>query len=139
MIICGTIKSGISFYIFFAFLKNALFAIGDIFSKILLTKKFVLPHYLIFWKGIFVVCIHKILFIILFSINIIIFSYFTDDKIKKILLRIVSILTLLPKNLCVMKVIYLFTPQHIGFLNVVCSLKNMYFIFLMMMVKVLLI
>ena len=124
MIICRTVESGNSSYIFFAFLKNALFAIGDILSKILLTKKFVLPHYLIFWKGIVVFCIHIILFIILFSKNIINFSYFTDEKTKKILLRIVSILTLLPQNLCAMKVIYLFTPQHVGFLNVVSSLKN---------------
>ena len=52
------------------------------------------------------------------------FSYFSIDTTKNILLRIITILTLLPKNLCIMKVIYLFTPQHVGFLNVVSSLKN---------------
>ena len=65
MAIFGIIKSEISFYIFLALLKNVFFAIGDIFSKILLTKKFVLPHYLIFWKGIFIFFVHIILFIIL--------------------------------------------------------------------------
>jgi len=112
------------FYISLAFLKNFLFAIGDIFSKILLTKKFVLPHYLIFWKGIVVFFIHIILFIILNKTVGINFSYYSNDKAQKLLLRTASILTLLPKNLCIMKVIYLFTPQHVGFLNVVVSLKN---------------
>ena len=124
MAICGTVESGISSYLFLAFLKNVLFAIGDIFSKILLTKKFVLPHYLIFWKGIFVFFIHIILFMILYPTVGIKFSYFSIDTTKNILLRIITILTLLPKNLCIMKVIYLFTPQHVGFLNVVSSLKN---------------
>ena len=106
------------------FFRNVLYALGDIFSKILLTKKFVLPQYLIFWKGIFIFVIHIILFIILYPLGKIDFDYFSFYKTKKILLGIVSILTLLPKNLCVMKVIYLFTPQHVGFLNVVVSLKN---------------
>jgi hypothetical protein len=104
-----------------AFLKHFLFAIGDTFSKILLTKKFVLPQYLIFWKGIVVFFIHIFLFIILYSTVEINFS---EETAQKLLLRIVSILILLPKSLCVMKVIYLFTPQHVGFLNVVSSLQN---------------
>jgi len=121
--LCGFINS-LNFYILLVFFRNVLYALGDIFSKILLTKKFVLPQYLIFWKGIFIFVIHIILFIILYPLGKIDFDYFSFYKTKKILLGIVSILTLLPKNLCVMKVIYLFTPQHVGFLNVVVSLKN---------------
>ena len=49
------------------------------------------------------------------------FSYYSNDKAQKLLLRTVSILSLLPKNLCIMKVIYLFNPQHVGFLNVISS------------------
>ena len=120
---CGFINS-LNFYILLVFFRNVLYALGDIFSKILLTKKFVLPQYLIFWKGIFIFVIHIILFSILYPLEKIDFDYFSFYKTKKILLGIVSILTLLPKNLCVMKVIYLFTPQHVGFLNVVVSLKN---------------
>ena len=124
MSIYGILNPNNYLYIFLVFIKNTLYAIGDIFSKILLNEKFVLPHYLIFWKGIFVFFIHIILFIILFPTVGIRFYYFFDDSFSIILLRIFNIVILLPKNLCIMKVIYLFTPQHVGFLNVVISLKN---------------
>ena len=124
MTIFGILNPDNYLYIFLVFIKNTLYAIGDIFSKILLTEKFVLPHYLIFWKGIFVFFIHIILFNILFFTVGIRFSYFYNDTFSIIFLRIFNIVILLPKNLCVMKVIYLFTPHHVGFLNVVISLKN---------------
>lgn len=118
------------YHILFLIPKNILFAFEDTLSKILLTNKFVLPHYLLFWKGIFNFGMHVILFPILFFTDNIDFidsngnNFFSSDNLAlKIVMRILNISLLLLKGLCIMKVIYLFSPQHVCFLNVVNTLS----------------
>ena len=90
-------------HILFLIPKNILFAIGDILSKILLTNKFVLPQYLMFWKGLFNFGMHLIIFPIIYFTHIIKFiddnnnTYFSNYTLSLVLLRILYIILLFVK------------------------------------------
>ena len=104
--------------------KNIIFSFGDIISKILLTNKFVLPQNLMFYKGIYNFGMHIIIFFILFYFNKLDFEYFSDNLILKITKIIINIILLFSKLFCIMKIIYLFTPFHVAFVNLVVYLYN---------------
>ena len=80
-------ESSCWYQILFLIPQNILFALEDTLSKILLINKFVLPHYLLFWKGIFNFGMHIILFPILFFTRNINFidsngnSFFSSDDL----------------------------------------------------------
>ena len=38
-------------YFFFIFIKYLLLPLEDVFNKILLTNEFMLPHFVMFWRG----------------------------------------------------------------------------------------
>ena len=40
-------------YFIFIIIRNILLPLEDVYNKILLTDKFLLPHYLMFWRGLF--------------------------------------------------------------------------------------
>ena len=104
--------------------KNIIFSFGDIISKILLTNKLVLPQNLMFYKGIYNFGMHIIIFFILFYFNKLDFEYFSDNLILKITRIIINIILLFSKLFCIMKIIYLFTPFHVAFVNLVVYLYN---------------
>ena len=126
--------SNCPFHILFLIPKNILFALEDILSKILLTNKFVLPQYLMFWKGLFNFGMHLIIFPIIYFTDNITFidennnTYFSNYTPSLVLLYILHIILLFVKAFCIMKIIYLFSPNHVAFVNVVGNLTN-FFIF----------
>ena len=68
------------FLIIFTIIQKLLFSLEDTISKILLTNKFVLPHYLMFFKSIITFILYIIIMIILFST-----SKITTDHLKALL------------------------------------------------------
>ena len=111
-------------YVFFLFTSTILFALEDTLNKILLTDKFLLPHYLMFWRGIFgFILILFLIFILSFTseINMDYYKYlFNAESIaieitRKIFLCILTFI----KVFCIFRIIYIFTPQHVGFCNII--------------------
>lgn len=113
-------------YFLFLPLKFIFIPLEDIFNKILLTEKFILPHELMFYRGIGVMIIYIILIPIYFFTNTFEFKLNelnTNEDVKldgyiKILLGLLYILLLSFRSLSIMKVIYNFSPQHVSFINV---------------------
>lgn len=115
------------FLIIFTIIQKLLFSLEDTISKILLTNKFVLPHYLMFFKSIITFILYIIIMIILFST-----SKITTDHLKALLeiknfglyigFIIFKIVWGFLLGFSIFKVIDIFTPIHIGFLNIVSSI-----------------
>ena len=109
--------------------RNILFSLGDTISKIILTDKFVLPQNLIFLKGVLNFCMHLIVLPTLILTKILKFkeddgyNYFSEFKsLSLIIVIIINILSKFSKALCIMKIIDIFTPQHVCLVNVVSTL-----------------
>ncbi len=105
-------------YVLFLFTSKILFALEDTLNKILLTDKFLLPHYLMFWRGIFgFILILFLIFILSFTseIDMNYYKYLFNTKTiafeitRKIFLSIFTFI----KIFCVLRIIYIFTPQHV--------------------------
>ncbi len=110
-------------YLLFMILKRILFAIEDSINKILLINKFLLPHFLMFWRSLFSFVYFVILTLILYFISYIEYNDYTSTNfINNIKIYIILIFTEFFKIFSIFRVIYIFTPTHVGFLNVVSSL-----------------
>lgn len=110
-------------YLLFMILKRILFAIEDSINKILLINKFLLPHFLMFWRSLFSFVYFVILTLILYFTSYIEYNdYASTNIVKNIKIYIILIITEFFKIFSIFRVIYLFTPTHVGFLNVVSSL-----------------
>ena len=123
------VENHCSSYLIFSIPRNILFPLGDTISKIILTNKFVLPQNLMFLKGVLNFSVHLIVLPILILTKIIKFkdnnvnNYFSE--FKSILLNIVIIISIFSKflkGICIMKIIDIFTPQHVCLVNVVGAL-----------------
>ena len=115
-------------YLFFIFISKVLFALEDTINKILLTDKFLLPHYLMFWRGLFSFVIILLFTIIILTctskINLEYYKYVleNEDLWKEIISKIFYIICNFLKVFSIFKIIYIFTPQHVAFLNVIENL-----------------
>jgi hypothetical protein len=114
-------------YIMFIIAQKIFFSSGDIMSKILLTDKFFLVHYLMFYKSFICFLFFIILIPILFSTSNLRYSNFeklfqTGDIHTHILLKIFLIILAFFGCFSIFKIIDIFTPIHVGFINVVFAL-----------------
>ena len=122
------VDSGTSSSLIFLIPRNILFPLGDTISKIILTNKFVLPQNLMFLKGALNFSTHLIILPTLILTKIITFkddngdNYFSEFNTLFIILIILNILTKFLKGLCIMKIIDIFTPQHVCLVNIVSAL-----------------
>lgn len=110
-------------YFLFIITKFILSPLEDVINKILLINKFLLPHVLMFWRGVYIFGILLIMVPIVIFTKAIQFNKINFDTegfnfVIQILLIILLIPILFLKSFFTMKVIYIFSPQHIGFLNV---------------------
>ena len=117
-------------YFIFIGARLIILALEDILNKILLTNKFLLAHVLLFWRGISN-------FFLLIALTPIL--YFTNkDKLNfknlkhsnsKVIWDIIATIFFLIfsffRSFLIMKVIYVFTPIHVSFLNVIFSLYQL--------------
>ena len=107
-------------------LQKNFYAIEDSISKILLTDKFLLPHYLMFLRGCFSFILYLILCVILFLTSYAKISNFknlfegTDFRVH-LLLKGLRLISSFVRIFSIFKIIDIFTPIHVGFLNIVSS------------------
>ena len=111
-------------YFFSVGLRFIVIPLEDILNKILFNEKFLLPHILMFYRGIFT----AILFILLIPILILIKNHTKEDyfslrhKEKQVneFFQLFLVFTYIVfysfRNFSIMKVIYFFSPQHVSFL-----------------------
>ena len=115
-------------YVFTLVIPKIIYALEDTLTKIILTDKFILPHFLLFYRGI----INTVLVLIVISILLIAlkidFQYYSNIinniSIIEILLKFLSFTFMMIKIFCIFKIIYIFTPQHVGFCIVVIYFYN---------------
>ena len=109
-------------YLFFAFISKVLYALEDTINKILLNDKLLLPHFLLFWRGIYTFIIFLILTVILYFTSNIQIEYYenllSNIDFLRVIIQIIFIIFNFIKIFCIFKIIYIFTPQHVGFCNV---------------------
>jgi len=108
-------------YLLFTFPRFILFSLEDTINKILLMNDFILPHSLIFYRGVYEFVMNIILiFILIIFTDKIHFAFIKDiiSNIHYFLLKIFSIFSQFIKNFIIMKVLYNFTVQHVSFLEI---------------------
>ena len=110
-------------YFIFISIKFIIYALEDVTNKILLINKFLLPQTLMFWRGIYNFFMILILFPIVYFIKLNKYQIEFDNKGINLIWQILLIVLIIPilflKSFLIMKVIYIFTPQHVAFVNVV--------------------
>ena len=111
-------------YIIFFFPKIIFFPLEDTFNKILLTNDSLLPHSLLFLRGIFQFCLILFIFTLLYFLNKINFEYLNMLKIPKISYSILFTFLTSIRNFCLMNVIYIFNANHISFLIAIKIFDN---------------
>jgi hypothetical protein len=99
-----------------------LLPLEDVFNKILLTDQFMLPHYIMFWRGIF-----DFIFLIILSAATVLpsfiqFNYFTQFETKlallnQVLMKVLFTIFSFFKSFCLLKILDAFSPQHVAFCN----------------------
>ena len=105
--------------------KTILFPLGDTFNKIILTNKFLLPHSLLFLRGIFQFCLMLIIIpLIIFNIKFNLEFFEVLKKPKKISYSILFAFLTTIRNMCLMNVIYIFNSSHISFLLSIVIFDN---------------
>ena len=120
-------------YFLFIIGKYILLPLEDVINKVLLTDEFLLPHYLMFYRGIFNFIMLGILSASVFLpesklVKFTYFSQFTTEKEKHIQILVKVIFTILSffRAFCLLKVIDIFSPQHVSFLNTTFSLYQLF-------------
>ena len=115
-------------YILIMFVPKILYALEDSINKIILTDKFVLPHFLLFFRGLINVILALILIFVLNSTSHIDFRYYNNIlnniQVYEILLRLFSFICMILKIFCIFKIIYIFSPLHVGFCIVILYIFN---------------
>ena len=106
----------------FIIIKNVLVPLEDVFNKILLTDKFLLPHYLMFWRGLF-----NGIFLALLGLSIILpgfieYDFEIPNQMKLylpiyLLHKIIYIILYFCRVFIYLKVLDAFSPNHIAFCN----------------------
>ena len=114
-------------YLILAIISKFFYSLEDTISKILLTNKFILPHYLMFYRSITGFIFYLIIITILFLTSITTFNNFRDlfennNLVLFILFVFFKIISAFFKNFSIFKIIDIFTPIHVGFVNVVSCL-----------------
>ena len=114
---------------FFVFAAFIIFPLEHVLDKILLTNKFLLPHSLMFLRGVF----NFFMIVIICPILIYTNDSFLNENyspdiyqiINQIIMRLIIIVSSFFKSFFTLKVIFLLSPQHVSFLNVVFTLYEL--------------
>ena len=125
-ILLMTISDGISillgkkeikiFYYIFIIARPLLFSLADVLDKILLSDDFLLPHYLMFNRGIINIIILSISAACLIVTSKLEFIIISEDLFKRILIKCGFIFVAFLKAFFLLKIIYIFTSQYVSFL-----------------------
>ena len=124
-------------YFIFIIIKNILLPLEDVYNKILLTDKFLLPHYLMFWRGLFNCIFISLLGLCIIVPGVIKYNFNTPDEMNSnitifLLHKIIFIIFSFCRAFIYLKVVDIFSPQHVAFCNaafylyllILCRCKN---------------
>ena len=115
-------------YVFTMIIPKVLYALEDTINKIILTDRFILPHFLLFFRGLINAILVSMLICILYFTSSLDFRYYdnilNNIQVSEILFKILSFIFLTCKIFCIFKIIYIFTPQHVGFCLVIIYMFN---------------
>ena len=124
-------------YFIFIIIKNILLPLEDVYNKILLTDKFLLPHYLMFWRGLFNCIFLTLLGLCIIVPGVIEYNFNTPDEMNSnitifLLHKIIFIIFSFCRAFIYLKVVDIFSPQHVAFCNaafylyllILCRCKN---------------
>ena len=103
-------------YFSFVIITNILNGLEDVLNKLLLTDKYMLPHILIFFRGLYNFGM-AIIFLIILKFSGIEFTF--SINLYNCLFFIFIMIAWFIYNFFSMEIIYIFTPQHITFLDIV--------------------
>ena len=117
-------------YFLFITGKYLLLPLEDVINKILLTNEFLLPHYLMLWRGFFNFFMLIILATTVLALGEVKFVYFSQFKTDieiflQVLMKILFTIFSFCKAFCLLKVIDIFSPQHVAFLNTAFTLYQL--------------
>ena len=118
-------------YFLFITGKYLLLPLEDVINKILLTNEFLLPHYLMLWRGVFNFFMLIFLATPLFVLGQVKFKYFSQFKTDfeiflQVLMKILFTIFSFCKAFCLLKVLDIFSPQHVAFLNTAFTLYQLF-------------
>ena len=107
-------------YFIFIIIRNILLPLEDVYNKILLTDKFLLPHYLMFWRGIFNCIFLALLCLCFFLTRVIKYEFNIPNEMNSaiyLLHKIILIILYFCRAFIYLKIIDVFSPQHVAFCN----------------------
>lgn len=113
-------------YFLFLIIKYSLNALEDVINKILLTDEFLLPQYLMFYRGIFNFFMLIILGLTTIIPGFVKFEYFSQliepEKTFQISLKVLFIIASFFQSFCLLKALDISSPAHIACLNTALTL-----------------
>ena len=107
-------------YFIFIIIRNILLPLEDVYNKILLTDKFLLPHYLMFWRGLFNCIFLALLCLCFFLTRVIKLEFNIPNEMNSaiyLLHKIILIILYFCRAFIYLKIIDVFSPQHVAFCN----------------------
>ena len=111
-------------FILIIFPNSILFPLVDVLNKIVLTSDFLLPHSLMFYRGVSQCWFFIIIIPMLNWKNKIDWDFLHEFNFKKIAYTILFTLISCIRNLCVLKVIYIFNSHYVSFLRAIIIFEN---------------
>ena len=106
-------------FIILFLIQYFLYSLEDILNKIALIKLFIFPESLLFYKGVF-----SLIYFFIFVLCIFLFRdleihiQFNKKLLYRIIIRIIFIIANIIRSIYLVKVIDIFSSQHISFLKV---------------------
>jgi hypothetical protein len=104
-------------------IKFVILSLEDVINKLLLTDKFLLPQSLMFLRGLFNSIMFVLFILFIYLMKFMDFSFNINDSKSNIYIQISLIIVYtffaFLRSFSVIKVIDIFSPQHVSFINVV--------------------
>ena len=109
--------------------KFIILSLEDVINKLLLTNEFLLPQSLMFLRGSFNFFIFVVFILIIYFMGLMDLSFNINDSTCNIFLQIsliiIYIFCAFLRSFSIIKVIDIFSPQHVSFINVVFYLYRL--------------
>ena len=104
-------------------IKFVILSLEDVINKLLLTDKFLLPQSLMFLRGLFNSIMFVLFILFIYLMKFMDFSFNINDSKSNIYIQISLIIVYIffafLRSFSVIKVIDIFSPQHVSFINVI--------------------
>ena len=106
-------------FLFVFLFQYVLYSLEDIMNKVALRKLFIFPESLLFYKGVFSLFYFFIFVLCIFLFgDLKIYIHFNKELLYRIIIKIIFIIANIIRSIYLVKVIDIFSSQHISFLKV---------------------